>query len=96
MKLAPKAAVVFEGRGCVHLRLPEIDMAIADFTQAIRIDPDFAVAYRNRGHAYEKQGDLTKAKSDFESAKRLGFRDGGKDWDKPQFFDPAEMVPDSY
>ena len=31
--------------------------AIADYTRAIRIDPDYAAAYNNRGNAYKELGD---------------------------------------
>ena len=39
----------------------EHDKAIGDFNEAIRLDPNFAPAYDNRGIAYAKQGRLNKA-----------------------------------
>jgi tetratricopeptide (TPR) repeat protein len=50
------------------------DKAIADFTEAIRLDPKAADAYYNRGNAYGHKGDTEKAKADFDQAKRLGYK----------------------
>ena len=46
--------------------------AIADYTEAIRLAPDFAQAYFNRGRAYEQAGDHAKAQADFAKAEKLG------------------------
>jgi tetratricopeptide (TPR) repeat protein len=40
--------------------------AIADYTQAIALDPKYAPAYYNRGLAWEKKNDLPEALADFE------------------------------
>jgi tetratricopeptide (TPR) repeat protein len=48
------------------------DTAIACFTEAIRINPDYAKAYYNRGVAYEELGEKAKAATDFAKAKELG------------------------
>ena len=45
--------------------------AIADYTEAIRIDPDDALTYDARGIAYEELGDKVKAEADFVKAKEL-------------------------
>ena len=37
----------------------DIDRAIADYDQAIRLNPRFAIAYNNRGNAYDDKGDPT-------------------------------------
>ena len=37
------------GRGSVRLRQGDADRAIADFTAAIKLRPDFALAFFNRG-----------------------------------------------
>ena len=49
----------------------EYNKAISAFTEAIRLDPNFAPAYDDRGMAYAKQGNLDKASADFATAKRL-------------------------
>jgi len=49
--------------------------AIADYTQAIKLDPNFAPAYRDRGVAYSYSGDYDKALADFNQALRLNPND---------------------
>jgi tetratricopeptide (TPR) repeat protein len=44
---------------------------IAYFTEAIRLNPQYAIAYYNRGKAHEEQGDLAGAIADFTEAIRL-------------------------
>ena len=43
----------------------DYDKAIADFTEAIRLDPKDAKAYCNRGVAYGKKREYDKAVADF-------------------------------
>jgi len=43
------------------------DRAIADYNEAIRLDPKSAYSYANRGLLYEKSGDVEKARGDFEA-----------------------------
>jgi Flp pilus assembly protein TadD len=38
----------------------------------IRIEPNFARAYHNRGAAYQEIGEKAKAKADFVKARELG------------------------
>jgi tetratricopeptide (TPR) repeat protein len=49
------AAAVSEERKAVY------DRAIVDFTQAIRLDPNYAPAYANRGIVYYRKGDNDRA-----------------------------------
>ena len=48
--------------------------AIADYSEAVRLDPKYALAYNGRGLAYSQQGETRKADEDFARAKELGFR----------------------
>ena len=41
----------YEARGAVYL-FTDRQRAIADYSEAIRLDPKYAVAYSNRGLAY--------------------------------------------
>jgi len=50
----------------------DLDKAIADYTQAIRLDPDLAEVYGVRGLAYSQKGDFDKAIADCNQAIRLG------------------------
>jgi tetratricopeptide (TPR) repeat protein len=47
------------------------DQAIADYTQAIRLDPNYAAVYNNRGNAYDDKGDNDRAIADYTQAIRL-------------------------
>ena len=52
-------------------RLGEHDKAIADYSEAIRVDPKEADAYINRGSVFESKGELDRAIADFSQAIRL-------------------------
>ncbi len=48
-----------------------LDQAIADFTDAIRLDPEIADAYYNRGHAYGRRATSTRPIADLTQAIRF-------------------------
>jgi tetratricopeptide (TPR) repeat protein len=48
-----------------------LDKAIADFTQVIRINPNDAKMYNNRGNAYDDKGELDMAIVDYNQALRI-------------------------
>ena len=45
--------------------------AVDDYTEAIKIDPKYQLAYHKRGHAKEALGQHEEAKTDFAQAKEL-------------------------
>ena len=47
------------------------EKAIKNYTEAIRLGPNFADAYYNRGNAYRRRGENDKAISDYTEAIRL-------------------------
>jgi tetratricopeptide (TPR) repeat protein len=49
----------------------EYEQAISEFSEALRLDPNNALAYANRGDAYRLKGDLERAIADFGEALRL-------------------------
>ena len=53
------------GRGSIHQERGELDRAIADFDDVIRLDPKHAFAFEQRGRAYEHKGDRDKAIADY-------------------------------
>ena len=55
-------------RGVGYYTKGDLDSAIADFNQALQIDPKFANAYSTRGEIYEAKGDLDSAIADFSRA----------------------------
>ena len=52
----------------------EHDKAIADYTDAIRLDPKLTEAYYGRGVAYWHNDQHDKASEDFNQAKKLGYK----------------------
>jgi Tfp pilus assembly protein PilF len=51
-------------------------LAIADFSQAIKIDPNNSVAYYNRGLVYAELGKNELARADLKKAKQLDLAQG--------------------
>src|SRR5712691_10254342 len=49
-------ALAYNNRGVEYGAKGDHDRAISDFSEAIRLDPKYAVAYANRGVAYEAKG----------------------------------------
>ena len=49
----------------------EFQKAIADFTKAIEIDPNFEAAYRHRGDTYQLMGEKELAQADRKKADEL-------------------------
>lgn len=58
-------------RGIYRVKNGEADGGIADFDQAIRLDPHSARAFFNRGVAWIRRGDPDKAIVDFDRALQL-------------------------
>jgi len=52
-------------RGDSFSAIKEYDLAILDYDQAIRLNPEYAEAYNNRGYAYYWIGDATHAIADY-------------------------------
>jgi Tfp pilus assembly protein PilF len=59
-----KRGITYRGKG-------DNDRAIADFTQAIQLDPKSTQAYVNRGFAYDDKGDDDRAIADYSQAIQL-------------------------
>jgi len=61
-------SAVYSTRGVAYQKRGEYDLALADFNQAIRLDPKNAFALRNRSDYYLAQDDVTHAMEDFNQA----------------------------
>lgn len=61
----------FYARGTFRNEGPDYQAAIADFDEAIRLRPDFALAYWGRADAYEYMGDFARAAAESRIAARL-------------------------
>ena len=63
--------VAYHNRGYSYFRKVQFDRAIADYTQAIKLHPRFALAYNNRGLAYKQKGHRDKAIADYRKALQI-------------------------
>ena len=62
-------AIAYNNRGIAYQEKGEVDRAIADFTTAIKFNPNDARVYSNRGNAHsEKKGEVDRAIADFRKA----------------------------
>ena len=59
------AKEAYYGRGLAYRDKGNLRQAIADFTKAIEISPDYAEAYHDRGIVYHDMGNLDQAISDY-------------------------------
>ena len=66
-----KLATAYTNRCLVRTQRKESDLAIADCTHAIAINPGDAIAYAQRGEAYCNKGDLEHCVADFDEAMRI-------------------------
>jgi tetratricopeptide (TPR) repeat protein len=58
-------------RGAVYHGRRELDRAIADYSEALRLYPKNIIALNNRARAYDDKGDSARARADRDAAKRL-------------------------
>ena len=64
-------AAIYVSRGVEYKSKRGLDRAIADFDQAIQLDPKNTDVYTVRGMAWEAKGDFDRAMADFDQAIRL-------------------------
>lgn len=62
----PDSAPVLPEEAAEHM-----EHAVADYTSAIELDPQYAKAYNNRGNAYASLGDAETAIADYDAALEL-------------------------
>jgi tetratricopeptide (TPR) repeat protein len=66
-----RGKAAYNNRGNAYFAKKDYDRAIADYTEAIRLDPKYALAYSNRGTAYKAKGNYDLAIADYTEAIRL-------------------------
>jgi tetratricopeptide (TPR) repeat protein len=71
-------AWAYVDRGQAYLDHGDTDVAIADFNEAIRLDPKYADAYIGRSVAYRNKGDRDRAAADNREAMRLNPAEANK------------------
>lgn len=62
------------GRGLIFLHRKQYQMALRELTEAIRLSPDYAQAYLNRGRTWQALGNQSAAQSDLAKAQELNAR----------------------
>jgi tetratricopeptide (TPR) repeat protein len=75
LAVIPSTAAEFSRRGVTFLNRQDYDRAIADFSEAARLEPKEGKHYYNRGAARVRKGDDTSALADFNEALRLNPQD---------------------
>lgn len=65
LALDPRNYVAYTARGWAR---GDVDAAIADYSEALRINPHYYLAYFDRGNARQERGDLDGAVADFTAA----------------------------
>jgi tetratricopeptide (TPR) repeat protein len=61
-------AIAFNNRGVAYKAKGEMDRAIQDYDEAIRLEPDVNSFFLNRGNAYQVKGDYRRAIEDYDQA----------------------------
>jgi tetratricopeptide (TPR) repeat protein len=85
----------FSARGGYNHDSANCDLAITDYTEAIRLDPNYAYAFAGRGYAYNKKGYYDDAITDYTEAIRLdpnyayAFAGRGYAYNKKGYYDDA-------
>ena len=65
IEMGRKDAAAYCERGVAWIRRGEFDKAIADFNQALAINPNHVASYGNRGNAWREKGEYNNAIADY-------------------------------
>jgi tetratricopeptide (TPR) repeat protein len=70
-RMLVQLVAAYNNRGVAFRSNGQIDRAIEDYDQAIRLKPEYYVAINNRGVAFLNKGDLDRAIADFDRTIQL-------------------------
>ena len=73
LAVQPTQPMALTNRALCFFNLHDNENALNDIDQAIRLYPDYAYAYRNRGIIYVSQARYSEGCPDFHRALQLGF-----------------------
>ncbi|MGL5032892.1 MAG: tetratricopeptide repeat protein, partial [Microcystaceae cyanobacterium] len=74
----PRYAEAYYNRGVAQGKLGNDKAAIADYSQALKIDSKLAEAYQERGLLWQKQGNKKRAIGDLKKAASLYKKEGNE------------------
>ena len=69
--LDPHNDGAFVNRGIAYRRVGDLERAISDYDEAIRLNPRAADAFNNRGNAFRTRDEIERAMRDYDEAIRL-------------------------
>jgi len=64
-------ARLYARRGGAHQAQGDLNRAMADYNESMRIDPTYPAAYNNRGNTWFHRGDFDRAIADYNQAIQL-------------------------
>src|SRR5208282_2993664 len=64
-------ARTYNDRGLAKEKKGDLDGAMADYNQAMKLNPKYAAPYNNRGNVRKKKGDLNGAMAEYNQAIKL-------------------------
>ena len=64
-------SLLYTNRGVEYVNKDDIDHAVADHDQAIKLDPKNSLAFNNRGNAYGAKREFDRAIADYDQAIKL-------------------------
>jgi tetratricopeptide (TPR) repeat protein len=68
LELYPESAKLYNLLGASFFNQKHLNAALVSYNQAIRLQPDYAVAFYNRGNIHRDSGSLLRALADYELA----------------------------
>jgi tetratricopeptide (TPR) repeat protein len=71
LTLAPRLPAAYVGRGIAEEAIGKLAEAVHDYRQAIRINPDFAVAHNDYASVLYQEGNIDEALAEFAKAIKL-------------------------